>query len=365
MKKILLIVIPLLFLFVSPVYGEESPLIQQLLQDSLEEVEGLSSENFNFLETAEKLVTGKFSLSFESVLSTLSKLFLGEVKENLSLLIKILVLSVLAGVLCHLVPEDSGGISAMSFLACFLGIAGLSASLIASLSQIATETIDKMLLFMASLMPVMSGLVLSANAFSAGFFPGLFAVMQGFCFLCRNLFLPMILVLCALTAVSSLSSRFHINRLIDALGKGIKWSLGISLTVFLAILGLHSFTAKSAATVAGKTIKYALCNFIPLVGGVLSDSAEAVLAGMGVIRGAVGITGVLALLSFCTVPLFKVLATSFLYRFASGAIEPATDKRIVTFLSGLSESITLIFSILLMVIVMFILSLSLICTLAF
>ncbi len=365
MKKILLVLILFLLALPRPVSAEENPLVQELLQETLTEAGDLSSENFNFSETAEKVASGKLSLSFESILSSLSKLFLGEVKDNIALLVKLLALSVLAGILCHLAPEDAGGISALSFLACFLGIAGLSASLIANLTQTATETIDKMLLFISSLMPVMSSLVISANVVQAGFFPGLFAAMQGFSFLCRNLFLPMILVLTSLTVISSLSGRFHIARLIDALTKCIKWGLGLSLTVFVGILGLHTFTAKSAATIAGKTVKYALCNFIPLVGGVLSDSAEAVLAGMSVIRGAVGITGVLALLSFCAAPLLEVLATSFLYRFAAGAIEPATDKRIVTFLSALAESITLIFSILLMVTVMFILSLSLLCTLAF
>ena len=365
MKRILLFVIPVLLFFSLPVHAEDSALLQELLQETLEEAKGLSTGDFNFPETAEKVATGKISLSFDSILSSLGTLFVGEIKDNIALLVKILVLSLLAGVLCHLAPEDVGGLSAMSFLACFLSIAGLSASLIASLTQTATETIDTMLLFMSSLMPVMSGLVLSANVVQAGFFPGLFAAMQGFCFLCRNLFLPMILVLSALTAISSLSGRFHIGRLIEALTKLIKWGLGISLTVFVGILGLHTFTAKSAATVAGKTVKYALCNFLPLVGGVLSDSAEAVLAGMGVIRGAVGITGMLALLTFCAAPLARVLITSLLYRFAAGAIEPATDKRIVTFLEALAESITIIFSILLMVTVMFILSLSLLCTLAF
>ncbi|MGN1060004.1 MAG: stage III sporulation protein AE, partial [Clostridia bacterium] len=62
-------------------------------------------------------------------------------------------------------------------------------------------------------------------------------------------------------------------------------------------------------------------------------------------------------------PLIKILATSVLYRFAAGVAEPATDKRIVRLLMDLAGNITLIFAILLMVMVMFVISIALLCSL--
>jgi len=110
-------------------------------------------------------------------------------------------------------------------------------------------------------------------------------------------------------------------------------------------------------------VKYALCNFIPLVGGVLAESAEAVIASIRTIRGAVGIAGALAALSLCVAPLVKMLVVSVLYRFAAGVAEPATDQRIVRLLMDLSGNITLILTIVLMVSVMFIISVAMLCIL--
>ena len=45
-----------------------------------------------------------------------------------------------------------------------------------------------------------------------------------------------------------------------------------------------------------KTVKYAIASFIPMVGGVLAESAESVLLSMSLIRNSVGITGIIALL---------------------------------------------------------------------
>lgn len=363
MKNVLFFLL-LVFCFTRfvPVYAE-SDLAPELLNGVFDETKALDTPQFNFSETGKKLISGEFSLNFQEVLQQVFSLLFKEIKENLSLLIKMLVLSVLAGVLCNLqqsTPEN--GIGEVSFLACFAMIAGLSVSIVSSLSALVSNTIDSLMLFIASLMPVIGGVVASSNpVVLSGFYPTLFLAMQAFVALCRQCFLPLISVMTALSVTNAMSGRFHISRLIEVCGQVVKWGLGLLLTVFVGILGLHRFSVFAAGSIAGRTVKFALCNFIPIVGGVLSESIEAVIGSMRLIRGALGITGVMGILSLCGLPLIKLLSVSLLYRFSAGIAEPATDKRIVGLLMNLAGNITLLFSILLMVCVMFIISIALLC----
>ncbi len=365
MKKFLFIPLLFVLLFMPRLATAEEDLTQQILQDTLHNAQALNIPDFDFAETAQKALTGKLSFRLDSISQYILNLLTTELKANTGLLVKIVVLSVLAGVLCNLQQSMPGGNMAdISFLACFAVVAGLSVTLMAQVTEIATTTINNLMLFIAGLMPVMGSLSLSAATSSAmGFYPGLFTAMQTFVVVCKNLFLPLISATTALSVINALSGRFHITRLIEFARQTVKWGLGLLLTVFVGILGLHSFTS-GAVSIAGRTAKYAISNFIPLVGGVLAESAEAVIRSMQLIRGAVGIAGTIALMSICCLPVIKILATSVLYRFAAAILEPATDQRIVRLLMDLSGNITLIFSIILMVTVMFIISVAMLSALA-
>jgi len=363
MKQFFLLLL-LLFSIAVPVSAQmPDGQAKEILEETLSQTKTLETQGFNFNETAKKAANGQLRFDFSSVLHHLANLFTEELENNIGLLIKMVVLAVLAGVLCNLQQSFPGdGIGEISFLVCFAVIAGLSVTIVSDLSQTATETIDSLMLCMAGLMPAIGTLCAGINPAFSGFYPGLFIAMQTFVILCKNVFLPMITVITALSVINAISGRFHITRLIDFARQIVKWGIGLLLTVFVGILGIHSFTA-STVSVAGRTVKYALSNFVPLVGGVLAESAEAVLRSFKLIRGAFGITGILALLTLCCMPLIKILSSSVLYRFAAGVAEPATDKRIVRLLMDLSGNITLIFVIVLMVTVMFIISLALLCTL--
>lgn len=355
----------LLILFVSLPVQAQIPdgQTKEILQETMTLTKDIQIPGFHFNSIAEKAATGQLRFDFSSVIQYILDLFTKETKQNISLLIKMVVLSVLAGILCNLQQAMPGdGIGEISFLACFSVIAGISVTIVTDLTQIAVETIDSLMLCMAGLMPAMGTLCTGINPIFSGFYPSLFFAMQTFVVICKNIFLPMITIITALTVINALSGRFHITRLIEFARQTVKWGLGLLLTIFVGILSIHSFTAGSVS-VAGRTVKYALSNFVPLVGGVLAESAEAVLRSFKLIRSAFGISGILALLTLCCVPLAKILSSSVLYRFSAGVVEPATDKRIVSLLMDLSGNITLIFVIVLMVTVMFIISLALLCML--
>ena len=91
----------------------------------------------------------------------------------------------------------------------------------------------------------------------------------------------------------------------------------------------------SADAAAIKTAKMAISRAVPVVGGILADAAETVLVGAGVLRGTVGIVGMLGVLAICLIPFLQLAFHYLTYKLAAALIGTVSDKR----LSDLLDSI--------------------------
>lgn len=344
----------------------QDDLTQRMLEDGkvqMEVSEGIA-ETQNFYDTTEKIANGAFEWSFAGVLNYLGNLLFGEIKANFASLMKMIVVAVMAGILCNIEGNFAkNSITNLGFLTCFMMIAGLSAGVFRDVVDLARETIDTLHIFTQGLIPTVASIAVSGgNGAAASVSPLLFVCMQTITYLAKNFFLPFHLAVCALSIINNVTERFHIGRLIEFARQILKWSTGILLTIYIGLLGFQGFSVSYLNGVAGKTVKYAVCNFIPLVGSALAESVEAVCASTALVKNAVGVAGILSLISICLLPLCKLLALSALYRFAAGVAEPVTDKRITNLLGDIASNITQTFVILLMLAVMFIISIGLLCS---
>ena len=97
----------------------------------------------------------------------------------------------------------------------------------------------------------------------------------------------------------------------------------ILFTTYLTVSGAVAGTVDAQAIRLAKT---AVSTAVPVVGRILAEASEAVLAGAGVLRGVIGVFGVLAILSICLVPFLRLGVQYLLYQgagFAAQAVGPA------------------------------------------
>jgi len=329
---------------------EEEKILEKVTENI--KVEG---SDFDFFEESKEIFTGNTDAK-NGIFSKILNLLFSSFKENLGLLTKLAALCIVSGIIGVLAGEQA---SSLCFLACLILITSIAVTVLKNILETAEITIDNLLVLMQSLLPAISMLSLGAEAsFIQTFHPSLFASMQVIIFACKEWFLPMTLFVSVLSVINSMTTHFHITKLLETCKLFIKWGLGILMTVYVAFLGIYGFAGAVSAGAVSKTVKYAIGNFIPMVGGVLAESAESVLSGLYLIKSTVGITGVLAILSIAVLPLLNVLATSVVFRLTSSICEPAADKRIITIISDLAGNVSLVFSILLMVCVMFVISIA-------
>ena len=120
--------------------------------------------------------------------------------------------------------------------------------------------------------------------------------------LSSDLLLPLIHGYLALSLTACLCE----NPLLRAIQRLLRWAAVTAMSVvtsgFCLYIGLSGLVAGSADAVAVKAARSVLSGVLPVVGGILSDSAAALLSAAGVIRSTAGIFSLLAVCALCAGP---------------------------------------------------------------
>ena len=122
-------------------------------------------------------------------------------------------------------------------------------------------------------------------------------------------------VSCACAAVGNPG----LQKLAGLLKSAVSFLLTALLLAFVGYLTASGAIAGSVDAAAVKAAKLAISRAIPVVGGVLADASESVLAGAGALRGSVGAAGLLVVLAICMLPFLR-LALQYLSYKAAGAL---------------------------------------------
>ena len=70
--------------------------------------------------------------------------------------------------------------------------------------------------------------------------------------------------------------------------KAVKWVLSIVMTIFVSLLTIQNLIGVAADNAGTKAVKFAVSNFIPVVGGALSDAYTTVQSCVKVLKSGVG-----------------------------------------------------------------------------
>ena len=101
-----------------------------------------------------------------------------------------------------------------------------------------------------------------------------------------------------------------------AIRKGTVWLLTGALALFTLYLTVSGAAAGSADTVTARLARSAV-GVLPVVGSILADAADSVLAGAGAVKNTVGAAGLLAVLAVCLLPLVRLGVQYLVYKAAA------------------------------------------------
>ena len=320
----------------------------------------LDVELMNELDPSEYLKSyirdGKGNLSFGEISKAVVSLLFKEVGSVLKLVISIVVIAILSTLLKNLQDAfESKGISQIAFYACYAVIIMLlSKSFLISLS-VAKNVINDIANFMAAILPVLVTMIGLAGGFveAATIDPIIMASVVIVPRIYVSVIIPMIMIVFVLQFANNLSDEHKIGNLCKLVKQWVVWLQGIIITVFISLLTIRGITSTTIDAVALKTTKFAVDNFVPIVGKAFSDAITSVAAYSLIIKNAISGIGLVVIILLILYPVLKLVLMSFVYKLSSALIEPISDKRITASIASAGDAMVLLLSCVLSVSLMF------------
>lgn len=314
-------------------------------------------------DTAESIVSGKFSLDPIELIQRGIDSLLSELRESRTEMINILVIALLSGVLQVL--KSSGkddSVSESALFACFVMITIAALKIFSSAAGYGVDVIHSVSDFITKLSPVLTVLLASGGSVTsaAAFHPILSGSVYVMTLLIDKCVVPLIYLSAVLGIAGHVTPQLKLSAFTRLLRSAGKWLLTAALTVFTGVTALYGLSAPSFDAVALKTMKFAVGSFVPVVGGILSETVETVLSGTQLMKNAVGVAGIVSLAAVTIVPVLKIFAVLLMLELCAAAAEPVTDKRICDMLKDVAASISLILGMVITISVLFIICIGII-----
>lgn len=206
------------------------------------------------------------------------------------------------------------------------------------------ETVGRMDVFSGILLPVVAVLTAATGGVSSAalhrgavmFFSKLLITAMD------RLLIPLLYSYVAVSCAHAAVGNPGLKKLADLLKSTVNFLLTAVLLAFVGYLTASGAVAGSVDASAVKAAKLAISRAIPVVGGILADASESVLAGAGVLRGSVGVAGMLVVLAICLVPFLQLAVHYLVYKGTAALCAVVAQPRLSQLVDAIGSAFGLV-----------------------
>ena len=291
-----------------------------------------------------------------NILSIVGKEILSCVSVLGSVIVVIVIHSILRSISDGLQNEN---VSKIVYYVQYILIVTLIMTNFAEIINMVKTSIEQLVGFMNSLIPILITLMLTTGSFtSVGILEPILLFLITFIGNIINMIvIPIILVS---TALAIISKRVQLDKLSKFFNSSIVWLLGIILTIFVGVASVEGSLSSTVDGITAKTTKAAVSNFIPVVGKILGDAVETVIGCGAILKNAVGIIGVIVIIGICITPIIKLAILMGLYYLCAAVCQPIADEKIIKLLEQIGDTFKILFAILCSISVMLVIGVTLV-----
>lgn len=246
--------------------------------------------------------------SFADGLLELLQKVLKQIRPDLAEASQISLCVICMVMIVSVIRTCSGTVTMVTNLAGSAAVAAVLLSGTNSMIQLGVHTIRELSDYGKLLYPVMTtamaaqGGITSSTALYLGT-----AVFDTFLSsLISKLLIPMVYLFLALAAANSAMGEDVIKKMCDLIKTAVSWCLKTILTVFTTYMSITGVVSGTTDAAALKATKVTISSVVPVVGGILSDTSEAILVSAGLVKNAAGIYGIFAILAVCLGPFLRI-----------------------------------------------------------
>lgn len=259
-----------------------------------------------------------------------------ELTESCRACISIIGIAMLVSVLKGI----SGKAEALVEMAGVLSVATVLLGNANTLIHLASQTVQEVSNYGKLLLPVMTASVAAqgGTASSAALYTGTAFFDTLLSTVISSFLIPMVYMFLALTVGAGLIGEDLLKRIRELLKWSVGWCLKTILYVFTGYLSISGVIAGGTDKTALKAAKLTISGMVPVVGGIMSDASETILVGAGVVKGAVGLYGMLAVIAIVIVPFLRIGAMYLMLKLTIGICGVFSSTKIIDVLQGFTDA---------------------------
>ena len=248
----------------------------------------------------------------KTLLSKFVKIFGKELKNTIGTLSIILVIIVIHSILKSISESlENDSIVRIIYYVQYILIVTIVMTNFTEIISMVKESAANMVGFINVLIPLLTSLMVFTGSITitSVLQPTILFAVNFIGNFIENILIPIVLAIASFSIISKISDKVQVDKLAKFMKSGVIWVLGIILTIFVATVSLEGTLSSSVDGITAKTTKAVVSSAIPIVGKILGDAVDSVLGCGIILKNAVGIVGVVIILSICVVPVLKLRLT--------------------------------------------------------
>ncbi len=307
------------------------------IEDSLKEM--MPGEKTGFRDVFSSLVTGDIGQTGTLFFSFLKDQLFYEFSYNRKSLVYVLLIALTAAVFSNFAGAfRSRQISDISFYVMYMLLITLCLTSFQTSAAGLEERLDSLLDFMRVLCPsyFLAVAFASGSTTSLFFYNVILFLIYAVEILIVRFLLPVINIYIMVRVLGNLTGEDFLSEFADLIRKIVSWALRSLLACVVSVNVIQGLLAPAIDAVRRSALTRT-AEALPWVGNAIGGAAEVVLGTAVLIKNGIGMAGAVIAVAICAVPIAQMLLMALMYKLAAALVQPVSDKRITTCISGVSE----------------------------
>ncbi|MCC3865336.1 stage III sporulation protein AE [Terrisporobacter petrolearius] len=333
----------------------------QLSKINIDEIERYVKEDnvikdINLKAYIKDLIGGKANILDLFDKNKIKSAVFSEIKTSIKIAVSILVLALLSSIIKSLENSfSSSSISTVTNYIVFITVVTLTLVSFKDILALCYATIESIIGLVNVIIPIMISLLvlvgfpITSTALNPIFIGGIAAINIVF----KKFIFVAISLAFAILVINKVTNNIKLNRLSSFIKQINVVTLGAVFTLYLGLVSIQGLYVTSFDKFTVKTAKFAVGNFIPVVGGFVSDSVDILLSSSQLIKNVFGGVGLVILVGLCLIPIIKILSVILVYKLCAIVVEPIGEDNISSFLNEVSNLMIIILATIIAVTIMF------------
>ena len=322
--------------------------------------------SISFKEILQALMKGSLDSAGQMLGQMIKEQITGGIYENQQLLFKIACFAVIGAIFTNFAMAFSKEqVAETGFYLTYTLLMTLMMTSFIMTAAIITNVLKSLTGFMKVLLPTFCAALTftTGSLLSGAYYELMMAAIAIADWLMSTLIMKLIQIYVLTALVNHISKEDYLSKLSELLALLIRWSIRTVVGVILGINILQTMLLPAIDRAKG-TAAYKLISALPGVGAAMNTALGAVIGSGVLIRNVLGMGSLIVILLICVVPVVRVCMVFLSYKVVQAVIQPVTDKRLLDGMESMTQGVGMLLQVLIGCVLMFILSLAVVCNAA-